>query len=332
MTAPSAPPEITMIVCTRNRAAQLGNLLDSAVRMRIPAGLQWEFLIVDNGSTDSTADVARAYQDRLPLRLVHEDRAGLSNARNKGVQEAVGRYICWTDDDVVLDPEWLAAYSAAFERHPEAALFGGRITPVLEAPTPQWFAKLSDEWPVRILLAKRDFGQAPCPLHFPTGVIPFGANFAIRTQEQRTVAYDPGLGVSPNHRRIGEEAEVIFQLLSNGSTGWWVPTANVNHMISTQRQTWDYIYDFNAAQGETLAYLEQNRPGEHHLASVAKNLARVSHGPTRLAASAALFRAASSIGRLIGHNHRSAELLAIAGLYIGAARFARTANGAAASS
>jgi glycosyltransferase involved in cell wall biosynthesis len=326
MTAPSAPPEITMIVCTRNRAAQLRNFLDSAVRMQIPDGLRWEFLIVDNGSTDGTADVARAYQDRLPLRLVREERAGLSNARNKGVEEAAGRYICWTDDDVLLDPQWLAAYSAAFKRHPEAAVFGGRINPVLGAPTPRWFARLRDEWPVRILLAKRDFGQDPCPLDFPAGVIPFGANFAIRTEEQRKVGYEPGLGVSPNHRRIGEEAEVIHRLLARGAKGWWVPGATVSHIISTQRQTWDYIYDFNAAYGETLAYLERTWPGEHHLASMTHDLTRVSHGPTRLAAGAMLYRASSVVARLTGREHRAAELLAVAGLYAGAERFARKAT------
>jgi glycosyltransferase involved in cell wall biosynthesis len=257
----------------------------------------------------------------LPIRLVREDRAGLSNARNKGVAEAAGRYICWTDDDVVLDPEWLAGYWAAFKRHPEAAIFGGRIEPILQAPTPAWFEKLRGEWPVNILLAMRDFGDESRRLDFPSGVIPFGANFAIRTAEQRRVLYEPGLGVSPNHRRVGEEAEVIFRLLSGGATGWWVPGSKVSHIISTERQTWDYIYDFAQAYGETLAFMEHAWPGDHHLAS-SRDRRRIGGLPAALQLRAALYHAASRIARLAGSDRRGAQFLATAGLFSGAHRFA----------
>jgi glycosyltransferase involved in cell wall biosynthesis len=310
-----------MVICTRNRATQLGTVLDSAVGLRVPDGLLWEFIVVDNGSTDATGDVVRSYQDRLPIRLVREERAGLSNARNKAVAEATGRYICWTDDDVKLDPEWLAAYAAAFRRHPEAGLFGGRIEPVLEAPTTPWFAKLSDRWPVSILLAKRDFGVEPRHLNFEEGAIPFGANFAIRTAEQRRVAYEPGLGVSPHHRRIGEEAEVIFRLLAEGVVGWWVPDAKVFHIITKERQSWDYIYDFSTAYGETLAYLQQTWPGGHHM-SWSSDLERVRCSLSELNARAAAYRALSRLARGLGATARSAKFIATAGLFAGAARFA----------
>jgi len=321
----ATPPDITMIICTRDRATQLRKVLGSAVDLQIPPGLKWELLVVDNGSTDETGEVARSYRDRLPLRLVREERAGLSNARNKGVEETAGQYICWTDDDVLLDPQWLAAYWAAFNRHPEAAVFGGRITPVLEPPTPAWFARLSADWPIKILLASRDFGEEPCQLSFAREIVPWGANFAVRTAEQRQVAYEPGLGVSPDHRRIGEEAEVAFRLLSSGATGWWVPAAKVSHMISTQRQSWDYIYDFNAAYGETLAYMERTWPGAHHAASATGDLARVCHGPLHLVIAGGVYRTAAALVRLGGAKRRAAELLAVAGLYAGAARFARKA-------
>jgi glucosyl-dolichyl phosphate glucuronosyltransferase len=103
-------------------------------------------------------------------------------------------------------------------------------------------------------------GAEPCPLDFLKDIIPFGANFAIRTAEQRRIPHEPGLGTSPNHRRIGEDAEVIFRLLASGATGWWTPEAKVSHMISRQRQTWDYIYGYFTAYGETPAYLERTWP------------------------------------------------------------------------
>src|SRR5262245_58021394 len=112
MRAETTLPDITVLICTRNRAAQLGHALSSAARMDAPPGVRWELVVVDNGSTDETEQVALGYSDRLPVRLVREETPGLSHARNRGVSEARGRYICWTDDDIVLDRNWLAAYAA----------------------------------------------------------------------------------------------------------------------------------------------------------------------------------------------------------------------------
>lgn len=311
--------DVTVVICTRNRASQLQNALASAAQMRIPDGLRWELVVVDNGSSDDTADVALSFADRLPVRVVREETAGLSNARNRGAAEARGRYICWTDDDVLIDSGWLAAYAAAFERHPEAAVFGGRINPVLEAPTPAWFARLANCWPLSTLLARRDFGEI-IPLDFEGGVAPWGANFAVRTAEQRRVRYEPSLGVSPNHRRVGEEAEVIYRILASGKRGWWTPDAVVNHIIPVKRQTLRYVYDYFGASGETVAYMEQTWPGDHHQSANHRDLARVRGGRARLYAKAMLNGALFGACWIIGAKRRSLQFLVQAGFYAGAAR------------
>ena len=286
-------PEISVVVCTRNRSAQLGELLASLSRLRIPTGLKWEVCIVDNGSSDNTSEVVERYQKRIPVRLVREEMAGLSNARNRGVQEARGRYICWTDDDVELDPEWLAAYASAFETYPDAAIFGGRILPRLEAPTPPWFARLAGRWPLTTLLAARDFGDAPFPLGFDVDRIPWGANFAVRVKEQRACSYDPRLGVSPAQRRLGEEAEVIFRVMQAGATGWWVPGAIVHHIIPLRRQSRQYVVEYFTSSGETLAYLEAAYPAGHHM--------RASAGARSVAAESEVMLQARRSAAMIGY-------------------------------
>ena len=129
---------ITVLICTRNRAEQLRRTLEAATAIETP-GTSWELLVIDNGSSDHTPEVVESFAERLPIRRVSEPQAGLSNARNRGVAEANGSYICWTDDDVLIDPHWLSAYAGAFAHHPEAAYFGGPIELVLEEPTPSWF-------------------------------------------------------------------------------------------------------------------------------------------------------------------------------------------------
>jgi glycosyltransferase involved in cell wall biosynthesis len=316
--------DITVLICTRNRAAQLRNVLESAAQMDVPAGLRWELLLVDNGSSDNTAEVAMSFHPRLPIRVAREDAAGLSHARNRGVAEARGDYICWTDDDVLIDRDWLATYAEAFARHPEAAVFGGEIIPVLEAPTPPWFARFAGQWPLTTLLAQRNYGDQPVPLSFEKAVVPWGANFAVRTAEQRAVNYEPGLGVSPLQKRVGEEAEAVFRIMKRGATGWWVPGARVRHIIPVKRQTWRYVYEYFLSYGETVAYMERAWPGAHHAAANLRDMARVNRSLPglylRIAACAALFAGAW----LIGSTRRALQFLMQTGFYVGAARIAAT--------
>ena len=324
-TPPGRAPDaldITVIICTRNRASQLREGLTSVANLKAPKGLRWEVLLVDNGSSDNTVEVAASFRDRLPIRVVREEAAGLSHARNRGVAEAAGTYICWTDDDVLLDPHWLAAYAAAFARHPEAAVFGGEIIPVLQPPTPKWFGMLADQWPLTTLLAKRNYGDKPIPLDFDRGVIPWGANFAVRTAEQRRVLYEPALGVSPLQRRVGEEAEVMFRMLKAGGVGWWTPEARVRHIIPVKRQTLRYVYEYYLSCGETAAYMERVWPGAHHLAGSKHEMARVTGGALSLYARAAVSGMLFAATWLLGATRRSLQFLTQTAIHLGAARIA----------
>lgn len=248
----------SVVVCTRNRADQLAEFLQSAAGLSVPPGLTWELIIVDNGSSDHTAQVVESFASKIPVRCVREDRAGLSNARNRGVDEATGDYICWTDDDVMLDPEWLSAYVEAFQAHPEAAVFAGRILPVLAPPTPAWFSEIAGDWPITNVLAKRDFGETPIELDAERR--PFGASYALRAAEQKRHRYNPHLGVSPNHKRVGEETDVLQRILAEGAISRWVPASKVHHITQPGRQSARYIYEYFLCAGETWAFLQHTQP------------------------------------------------------------------------
>ncbi|UAJ11597.1 glycosyltransferase family A protein [Glacieibacterium megasporae] len=243
--------DCSVIICTRNRSRELINVLTTMAAMTIPPHLEWELLVVDNGSSDDTPATIASFADRLPITRVWEPNAGLSNARNAGVRHARGRLIVWTDDDTRVVPGWLAAFYAAFTAHPEAALFAGRITPALLPPTPNWFRDAAAD--LHYLLATRDFGPDPVPLSIEGERYPFGASAAVRAVEQRQFLYDPELGVAPGRRRGGEETAVFVSILAAGHTGWWVPDAEVEHQVVSERQTTGYIREYYGSMGEAWA-------------------------------------------------------------------------------
>ena len=234
---------VTIAICTRNRAESLRRTLDSLAALQIPGDVTWEIVIVHN-STDHTDKVIGEYLDRLPVRKELETQAGLSNARNQAIDAAKGEYIIWTDDDVIVGPGWLSAYVEAFRRWPEAAVFDGRIKPKYEPPVTRWIAEA--EALLVGPLAIRDFGERVQPLSVAGYRIPFGANFAIRTKEQRAFRYDRNLGAAPNRPRSDDEVDVITRLLESGATGYWIPDAAVEHCIGQDRQTLSYIASTNA--------------------------------------------------------------------------------------
>ena len=178
-------------------------------------------------------------------------------------REARGAYICWIDDDVLVDPRWLAAYAEAFARHPKSAIFGGRILPHLDPPTPRWFNKCRNCWPITSVTAQRDMGDNVIPLAHKGDRVPWGANFALRMEEQRRFLYDPALGVSPLQRRVGEESDVIYKIMVMGGTGWWVPDSKVRHRIPTSRQTLRHVLEHFRSFGETAAYQHEVAPNDN---------------------------------------------------------------------
>jgi len=236
---------IEVAICTWNRSPLLQQTLSRLERLRAD-DVDWQLLVVDNNSTDATADVLRSFARRLPLRSVFEPNPGLSNARNRAVSEVRGEYLVWTDDDVLVDEGWLEAYARAFRRWPDAAFFGGPVEPWFENTPPTW---LVDHWPtVAVAYAVRQFGDEPFP--FDTSRVPYGANCAFKAEVQRAHTYDPSLGRRPDSHVSGEEADLMRRLLAAGHTGWWVPDARVQHFIPRQRQSVRYLRQIFGGQGE----------------------------------------------------------------------------------
>jgi glycosyltransferase involved in cell wall biosynthesis len=127
-------PDITIVVPTRNRSSLLTRLLASLSDL---AYSEWEVIVVDDGSVDTSASTTRHFRDAgLPLRYVYQPWGKMGAARNRGVEIARGEIVAFTDDDCIVTPQWLTAIAAAFARNPEALGVQGKTVTDHAAMTP----------------------------------------------------------------------------------------------------------------------------------------------------------------------------------------------------
>ena len=249
------PMLVTVAICSWNRSGLLRKTLEQFTHLEPPNGFDWELLVVDNNSTDETPAVLEEFTARLPLRPLREPLPGKSNAANRAVREARGEYILWTDDDVLIEPDWVRQYVGAFRSHPDADVFGGRIDPWFEGTPPRWlvegFAAVAGVYAALDL--KRPGGAAPESFY------PFGANMALKRSAHLRHAFDPRIGPQADAYIPGEEWMLVRALRRAGSQVVWVPEASVRHFIPRARQTETYVRDWFYSSGELLAKMDTER-------------------------------------------------------------------------
>lgn len=252
--------DVTVAVCTHRRADQLERTLSSMRDLEFPRALDWRVLVVANACAAPTFEVLESFEDVLPLRWVREDRKGHSHARNRAVAEAEGDLLVWTDDDVRVDPGWLAAYTGAYRRWPDAAFLGGPIEPSFQGAPPAWLLEAFDAFEtVRAAYAARDLGAEPRAITTRAD-LPYGANMALPLRVQRDLRYDPRRGRSGDDLVGGDEIAVLESLLADGRRGRWVPDARIEHVIPAERQSLSYLRRYFRDQGRVAEPLPEDEP------------------------------------------------------------------------
>src|SRR5262245_40660698 len=131
----------TVLIATYNRARILGDAIEAVLTQRTSRDFQWELLIVDNNSRDDTRAVVERYADvsLVPVRYLFESRQGKSHALNAGLGHARGAIVAFTDDDVIVPPDWLSTATSVLDRW-GADGCGGRVLPKWETAPPSWLA------------------------------------------------------------------------------------------------------------------------------------------------------------------------------------------------
>lgn len=191
-------PFISVIICTYNRADLLATVLQSVCEQTLDT-TAYEVIVVDNHSTDATADVSHSFVCRYPnVRYCFEPRQGLSYARNRGWQEAKGDYVGYIDDDCQAPAEWLAVAKEMIDSV-SPALFGGPALAFYNTSKPDWFHDHYESY-------RQAQPAGPLnPDEFISGMNMFWEKVLLR----QLGGFDPKLGMAGAQLGYGEESALL---------------------------------------------------------------------------------------------------------------------------
>ncbi|MBZ5634662.1 MAG: glycosyltransferase [Acidobacteriia bacterium] len=236
---------ITIILCTYNRCLSLARTLQSVAASRLPGSVEWEVLVVDNNSPDQTREVVVDFSRQYPgrFRYQFEARQGKSHALNAGVREARGEVLAFLDDDVTVEPEWLANLTGILHDERWAGA-GGRILPPQGFSAPNWLSTAG-----RYTLAPfAHFNPGPDPSELAEP--PWGTNMAFRkTMFERYGGFRTDLGPSRGSEIRNEDTEFGRRLLAAGEHLFYVPSAVVYHPVPDVRLQKQYHLAWWFAKG-----------------------------------------------------------------------------------
>jgi glycosyltransferase involved in cell wall biosynthesis len=255
-------PFVSVIVGTRNRTEQLRRCIDALIALRYP---RYEVLIVDNApDSDATARlVHEEYASEPRLRYLREDLPGISWARNRGLLHARGAIVACTDDDVVVDPDWLVEMVKGFSAAEDVKCVTGLVLPLeLETPAQYWFEGISGlhwlrgnqegaDWIQtkeikQFWLRERIIDDSKRHVHlYRVGLFGCGSSMAFQADFLKSIGgFDPVMG-SDGPSRCGEDIAAFFQVIMRGHRLVFGPSAIVFHQhrrdfAALQRQIYTY--------------------------------------------------------------------------------------------
>ena len=198
-------PSMSVVVCAYNAAATLDECLAHTCALEYP---NLEVLVVDDGSTDATPEIACRHSRARVITIKH---AGLSVARNVGFQSASGKLVAYLDSDAYPSPEWPWYLALGFDA-PNVGSVGGPNLPPIHDPLGGQVVARAPGGPVHVLLSD-DRAE-----HIP------GCNMAFRKSVLEDVA-----GFDPVYTAAGDDVDVCWRLLDSGAEIGFHPAATVWH-------------------------------------------------------------------------------------------------------
>jgi GT2 family glycosyltransferase len=256
-------PQLTVVICTHNRAGLLEKTLASLNGARRPEGWEVTLLVGANACKDGTHAFLEEYQRQsahegwLPLSWFAEATPGKSHALNRALPQVGGELAAFVDDDHRVDSEYLAAVCAAAAAHPDADLFCGRILPDWDGTEPAW---VHDTGPYRIYplpVPRFDIGSESREVT-PDVAIPGGGNLFVRVPWlSRVGPFATELGPTGHDLGGSEDLDWILRALGLGARLRYVPGMVQYHYVDGARLTLGYLLKKAYRRTASTVHLEQ---------------------------------------------------------------------------
>ena len=243
--------DVSVIISTRNRADLLRQTLQSLRRQKTQ-GIQWQLVIVDNGSSDETAQILKKTSSQLNMVILHEPVAGKSRALNRALEVASGNFLLFTDDDVIFSPTWIRDLHSAGLQNPSLSLFCGPIIPAFPARTPKWIRS----HPFAAVMFGR-FEPQSTPGLLARWCNPFGASFAVRACAAAGERFRLDLGPSAeNGPFFDEDTEFVGRFVDSEGRKVYIPSAYVFHHIAGPQTKLPWIIERSFHLGRSRALIQ----------------------------------------------------------------------------
>lgn len=228
-------------ICTYNGANRLPHVLNQLQQQINTDNIQWEIIVIDNNSTDNTAQIVQEFQANWPLsctlKYFFEPKQGLAYARQSAVEQASGKFIAFLDDDNLPTVDWVASAYAFGCQHPQAGAYGGRIHAALEKNAPQDFKKLA------LFLALIDRGTNAHIYERRKGILPPAAGLVV--QREVWLENVPNklflVGRVNKSMLASEDLEALVYIQNAGWEIWYNPEMLMYHQIPNWRLERQYL-------------------------------------------------------------------------------------------
>jgi glycosyltransferase involved in cell wall biosynthesis len=248
--------KLSVIIPTSNRSKLLEKALLSITNQLFPKDF-FEVIVVDNGSTDNTKDVAEKYSKELNLVYLYEPKPGLHEGRHAGFRIAKSDILVYADDDIEAFPEWLETIYKVFQKDENIVLVGGKNLPKFECTPPFWILKkwnnIIDEGHVLGELSILDFGNQEQEI---SPYFVFGCNFSVRKFIINNAGgfHPDGMPFELIKFRGDGETYISNYIKNNGYLAYYHPLASIYHWVPKDRMTEEYFFKRSYIQGVSDAY------------------------------------------------------------------------------
>ncbi len=216
-------PRVSVVCCSYNGEATIRDTLTGLAKLDHP---DYEVIVIDDGSTDATAAIARSYG----ARVVSTPNQGLSAARNLGLEEATGKIVAYIDDDAYPEPDWLTYLVTRFAEG-YCGVGGPNLLPPEDGAVAECVAN-APGGPCHVLLSDREAEHIP------------GCNMAFEKRWLERVG-----GFDPLFRAAGDDVDLCWRLQEAGGSLGFHPAAVVwHHRRSSLSRYWRQQVGYGKAE------------------------------------------------------------------------------------